>query len=243
METKVCTRCENEQSIENFYIRRTRNNQRKSICKECESKQKARKVKHIPDLEGEVWTDWVGLEGIYLASNKGRFRRIMHRKNPTNRLVKPFIHDDGEGHIQVSTHHLGKPVHHLAHRVVAIAFIPNPLNLPEVNHKDGNKSNNCVENLEWVTSLENVRESWRMGLSKPQKGEAHGNSTLTDADVIEIRRIGKDMKARELGAIYGVNEQAIYKILSGIRWKHLLPEVKEQNSEIRPMNRIKKDQQ
>jgi len=224
METRICTKCNSEQDIDNFYVRKKGSDKRKSICKECESKLKARKVKYIPDLPNEIWKDWVGLEGIYLTSNKGRFRRIMHRKNPTNRLIKPFIHDDGDGYVQVSTHYLGNQICHLAHRVVAIAFIPNPLNLPEVNHKDGNKSNNCVENLEWCTSLENVRESWRMGLSKPQKGEAHGNSTLTEKDVLEIRAIGRTMSAREIATLYGVNEQAIHKIRTGQRWKHLLTE-------------------
>ena len=221
METRICTRCKDEQDIDSFYVRKKGSERRKSICKECESQLKARKVKHIPDLEGEIWTDWVGLEGIYLASNKGRFRRIMHRKNPTNKLVKPFIHEDGEGYVQVATSYLGKPVAHLAHRVVAMAFIPNPLNLPEVNHKDGNKSNNCVENLEWCTSLENVRESWRMGLSKPQKGVAHGGAKLTESQVLEIRALEGKMTQKAIGLIYGVNHQAIYKILKRIRWGHI----------------------
>jgi len=222
METKICTKCNLEQDIDNFYVRKKGSDKRVADCKECQSKAKARKVKYIPDLEGEIWKDFVGLENVFVVSNKGRIRRIMHRKNPTNRLMKQFLHP--EGYFTLPLSNLGEQKFNLVHRAVAIAFIDNPLNLPEVNHKDGNKTNNCVENLEWVTKLENIRDAWRTGLSKPKKGENHGCSKLTEKEVLEIRAIGRTMSAREIATLYGVNEQAIHKIRTGQRWKHLLTE-------------------
>lgn len=219
METKICTKCNLEKDIENFYVCKKGSDKRTSECKECQSKSKARSVEHIPNLEGEIWGDFIGLEGIFVVSNKGRIRRILHRKNLTNRLMKSFINKGGYRQIRLC--YLGQHNVYSVHRIVAIAFIPNPLNLPEVNHKDGNKSNNCVENLEWVTNLENIRDAWRTGFAKPQKGVAHGGSKLTESQVLEIRALEGKMTQKAIGLIYGVNHQAIYKILKRIRWAHI----------------------
>lgn len=215
METKICTKCKTEQDIENFYIRRTRNNQRKTICKECESKQKATPLKIVPDLEGEIWKDAVGLEGIYMVSNKSRVKRIMHRKNPSNNLRKQNI--DSGGYVYVTIN----GTTHSVHRMVAKAFVPNPLNLPQVDHLDNNKKNNLPENLEWVTSKENINRAWKDGLCKSTKGEANIRSVLTEKDVLEIRAIGKSKKAKYIAEIYGVGIEAIYKILRNERWTHI----------------------
>jgi len=215
METKICTRCKIEQPIENYYIRRTRNNQRKTICKECESKQKATPLRIVPDLEGEIWKDAVTLEGVYVVSNKHRVKRIMHRKNTSNNIRKQSTTKEGYKYVGIN----GKLF--LVHRMVAMAFIPNPDNLPEVDHVDGNKENNIPENLEWVTSAENKRRAWAMGLSKARKGEKQSMSKLTEKEVLEIRAIGKTMSQKEIGRLYGVNHQCIYKILKRQRWTHI----------------------
>lgn len=219
METRKCTKCNEEQNVENFYVRKKGSEKRCSDCKKCQSKQKATKINIVADLEGEIWKDIVGLEGFVLVSNLARIKRIMHRKNPTNKILSPFVNTCG--YHQVSICHKGKYLTPSLHRTVALAFIPNPENKPEVNHKDGNKKNNQVENLEWCTSKENILESWRMGLSKARDGEKHHNSKLTEKEVLEIRAIGKTMSAKEIGGLYGVNEQAIYKILKRIRWKNI----------------------
>jgi len=219
METKICTKCSVEQNIENFYIRRTRNNQRKSICKECESKQKAKPLGIIVNLEGEIWNDIAGYEQYYKISNLGRLKRVLHRKNPCNTLIDGIIHPNGYCKLALTIN--GKTKQFYTHRLVALAFIPNPENKKQVNHINGIKTDNRVENLEWVTSKENINHSWENGLSKPINGVLNGNSVLTEKDVLEIRKIGSTMTQKEIGKLYGVNHQAIYKILKRTRWKHI----------------------
>lgn len=130
----------------------------------------------VQSLERELWKDIHGFEGKYQISNMGRVKscdRILpHNVHGTwhirERILKP--HFTGPGHsiyLTVSLHlGNGKMKAFRVHRLVAEAFIPNPLNLPQVNHIDGNKYNNTVDNLEWVTGLENVSHAWSNGLCK-----------------------------------------------------------------------------
>lgn len=143
----------------------------------------------------------------------------MHRKNPTSKLINSFAFEDG--YICVSLIKNGKTKFTGLHRLVANAFIPNPENKPQVNHKDGNKHNNSIDNLEWATIVENIQHAFDTGLNQAKKGEKSHLSKLTEKEVLEIRALGKSVSAIELGLKYGVNNQAIYKILSRQRWKHI----------------------
>ena len=110
----------------------------------------------------EVWKDIPEYEGFYQASSLGRIRSVdhcaMHSRghsvvNRKGRILAPQM--DMYGYYRVPLSKLGKTKHHLVHRLVAITFIPNPDSLPIINHKDLNKTNNTVDNLEWVTQQEN----------------------------------------------------------------------------------------
>lgn len=109
------------------------------------------------------------------------------------------------------------------HRLVASAFIPNPDNLPEVNHKDGNKLNNCVSNLEWVTGYENIHHAWENGLAKGAKGEENGRSKLTDEQVKEIRAeyVGAHGQIANLAKRYNVSWSLIKLIVTNKNWTHV----------------------
>ena len=215
METKICTKCKEEKKTSDFYFRKERNNF-KSRCKECESQDKARKIIPIENLEGEIWFDIEKYKGVYMISNKLRIKRIMHRKNPTNKLMK-YYSPENDYHIAGLTVN-GKTHSELVHRLLAITFLPNPLNLPEVNHKNGIKSDNQIENLEWCTTKENIQHSFDTGLNKGKKGENHNLSKLTEKDVLDIRAIGRSVSAKILAEKYNTGEQNIYKILRRIRW-------------------------
>lgn len=103
--------------------------------------------KPILDLSGEVWENINGYEGLYKISNCGRVKRLASNNLP-ELLVSPFIKC---GYYTVILKKDKTQKHKQLHRLIAGAFIPNPDNLPYINHKDENKLNNSIENLEWCT--------------------------------------------------------------------------------------------
>ena len=109
----------------------------------------------------------------------------------------------------------------LVHRLVAETFIPNPEGKPQVNHKNGNKHDNRVENLEWVTNGENQQHAYDTGLKQGLKGELHGQNKLTGASVREIRQNTHGLSQRALAAKYGVSRRAIRCVLDGTSWRHI----------------------
>ena len=108
----------------------------------------------------EVWKDIDGYEGLYQISNLGRVKSLarneMFCKRPET-ILKPFLCGSGYQEIILTKNAERKPK--LIHRLVAEAFVPNTDGRREVNHKDGNKGNNVVANLEWVTPSENQKHS------------------------------------------------------------------------------------
>lgn len=103
----------------------------------------------------EIWRDCKGYEGKYQVSNLGRVWSIK-RQN----YLTPHIHTKGYLQVTMMAKN-GKMKQEYVHRLVALAFIPNPDKLPQVNHKDENKQNNHVDNLEWCTCKENINYGTR----------------------------------------------------------------------------------
>lgn len=112
--------------------------------------------------------------------------------------------------------------HKFLHKLVAEAFIPNPDNLPEVNHKDGNKLNNAVENLEWCTREKNIQHAFEKGLIKMGKGEAAGNVKLKEHEVLEIRRLYAEGRTQQsLAEQFNISRGTIGKITTRKIWTHI----------------------
>ena len=110
------------------------------------------------------------------------------------------------------------------HRLVAEHFCENPNGYDVVNHLDSDTLNNDADNLEWTTTLGNVKHSWEFGNQKPQQGEKHGNAKLTEIQVKEIRELYKTGKYyhSELAALYSVSRTQITRIINGTKWQHIL---------------------
>ena len=111
------------------------------------------------------------------------------------------------------------------HKAVAETFISNPSNLPEVNHKDGNKLNNHVDNLEWCTGTENMKHASEYGLLHPRRGEDTSWSKLTNETVKYIRDnyipYSKEFGTRALGRKFGVDHDTIRSVLNNKSWIHI----------------------
>ena len=140
----------------------------------------------VDNLDNEIWKtiECFG-DGLFEVSNKGRVKKLAYSFiNPYGRrcsyketLVKCHFREiKGRGYGYVTLCYRRKTKHYSIHSLVAKAFIENPDNKPEVNHIDGNKHNNYVENLEWVTRAENMYHAKYAGLIKPCIGETHWKS-------------------------------------------------------------------
>ena len=108
-------------------------------------------------MKTEIWKDILGYEGLYQISNLGRVKSLTRTKSGKygsirpvkERILKPTKDNKGYFLVHLYNNSSGKTL--MVHRIVASAFIPNPQGLPQVNHKDENKANNCVDNLEYCT--------------------------------------------------------------------------------------------
>ena len=119
----------------------------------------------------EVWKPVKDFEGLYEVSKHGRIKSVERTRIGKHGGITPVRervlkqHVDRFGYCRVTLYKDGKRHYLKSHRVVAMAFIPNADGKPEINHKDGNKTNNDVSNLEWNTALENRRHAYANGLN------------------------------------------------------------------------------
>jgi len=158
----------------------------------------------------------------YYISNYGKV--FSYKKNKLKQL-KPYY--DKDGYLIVNLMQNNNRKAFKVHRLVAIYFINNINNLPQVNHIDGNKENNKYQNLEWCNSSQNNKHAYDSGLKPIKYGENTTNSKLTERQVIEIKNIKNNFTNRKIAKIYKVNEKTIGDIFRGRTWKHI-----EVNNEI-----------
>lgn len=175
----------------------------------------------------ELWKNVIGFGNAYSVSNFGnvmrtsprqsRHRKIDPWKNFSPRKIGVYINRGGYHQVRIWPSGAQRTVS--VHRLVALAFIENPNNFSDVNHKDGNKTNNMVENLEWISRSGNVLHAISTGLQKINVGEKHGNSKLTNSAVFDIR--SSNLTPKLLAAKYNVDITLIYLVKNRKIWKHI----------------------
>lgn len=146
---------------------------------------------------------------------------IWSRKCNKLKQLKPTLVN--WGYLRIGLMIDGKQIPKLVHRLVGETFISNPENYPQINHKDGNKTNNHISNLEWCDNGHNQKHAYQIGLNKPTNGEKHWHSKLTEQQVLEIRELysTKNYTQKELGKKFGIRQFQISRIINNKLWKHI----------------------
>lgn len=189
-----------------------------------------------------MWEPIPGLEGLYSANEYGEIksedrpvdfyasnRRIKYIKK--GRVLKQT--KNSKGYLCVSIHKDGKQRVIESHLLIAKTFLPNPENKPQVNHIDGNKKNNCIENLEWVTARENLLHAFRTGLnpgSRPWAGIT-GKDHIRSIPIIMCSMSGEEIREfdslTQAANFIGVSSSHISQcakgkrnLCGGYKWKY-----------------------
>ena len=150
---------------------------------------------NLENLKNEIWKDVIGFENLYQISNYGRLKSLGNNNSKSHRKViirKTF--PNSKNYLSCVIYNNSRKIQARLHRLVALAFIPNVENKEQVNHIDGNKHNNRIDNLECVTNSENQLHAYKNGLEKPslqkrvKQFDLKGNYIQTFEYITEVER-------------------------------------------------------
>lgn len=175
--------------------------------------------------------EWKVIPGFtrYLASSEGRIKNTNWRQTKKTKMMKLKVKYDGYVGIQLARDYLTQYPSLLVHRLIALVFIPNPNNYPEINHKNSIRTDNRVENLEWCTHQYNMTHANEEG-NHNVKGENHPLAKLTNQDIIDIRamyfpraRLKNNGKYNcvQIANMYNLNVSTIRRIIKNRSWSHI----------------------
>lgn len=174
----------------------------------------------------EIWKDIKGYEGLYQVSNLGRVKRLPYKRNRINpksmmmanhhykeRIMKGSI--SANGYYRVSLSFKDKIAYKHIHRLVAVAFIPNPNNYPCINHKDENRTNNNVNNLEWCTYSYN--NNYGEARNKFSESYSKNHSRAVEMLSLSGERIREFLSVKEAAMFVGGTSKSICRAIAKTR--------------------------
>ena len=177
--------------------------------------------------------DIPGYEGLYAVTEDGRVwsypkRTAVGRNGGTRedggRWLNLVRVTNRTAHLRAYLHREGKKIGMLVHRAVALAHIPNPNDLPHINHKDGDPTNNRIENLEWCDAAANARHAVANGLTKmpKQSGTANSQAKVSEDDIVEMRRRHAEGEScASIARAFGIDPKTAWDICNFKRWAHV----------------------
>lgn len=170
----------------------------------------------IKNAKDEIWKPIKGYEGLYEISNQGRVKSLK-RNTARTKILK--LHDT-KRYLQIELSKNGITEYKSVHRLVAEAFVPNPNNLPEVNHKDENKKNNFVGNLEWISRHDNLLYGTRIKRISEKKRTAV-NAFDKNGNLIASYKSIKEAAEKNKLAPINISRccREIYKSSGGLIWR------------------------
>lgn len=174
----------------------------------------------------EIWKDIQGFEGVYKISNRGNVKKKERRSIYNKRTFPLRKTQTPQGYLTVSLNSpdQNKKVTKLVHRLVAQHFIPNPDDLPEVNHIDSNKKNNRVENLEWCTNEQNLKHYQETRLynrnTSLNRKRKPNKLSVNEVELIRERYRNGETNKTQLGKDFKVHRTTITKIINKTIWNY-----------------------
>lgn len=166
----------------------------------------------------EQWKPVEGADDRYEVSNTGKIRSLNYKNSGETRELKPA--PDPKGYLKTMILMGGKYKTVKIHRIVAKAFIPNPEGKPQVNHKDGNKENNCVDNLEWATNIANAHHAIKNGLFKNSYKATEAANKKRERPITAIDESGREFEfssINEASRQLNVGRRHVQSVLKGTR--------------------------
>ena len=163
----------------------------------------------------------IGCNPNYVVSNLGEVMRVTKgQRTYPGKILKPKIQT--KGYLEVLLSNKGKQKGHRIHTLVLEAFVSKRPEGMECNHKDGNKKNNCSTNLEWVTSSENKKHAFAIGLRIPLRGERCHTSKLKKEEVFLVKKLcASKIKQRIIAKMFGISQGVVSEIKTGKLWREV----------------------
>lgn len=223
---KVCNDCKVNKPISDFY-KNTHGYGLYGVLTKCKicvvkkqrhTKLSKREIPKIENLPSEVWVDILGYVGLYQVSNFGRVKVVGKKNFFFPSLLKQTL--NSSGYYVVRLYNKSKFKDYPIHRLVAVSFISNPDKKPTVNHKNGIKIDNRVDNLEWATNKEQSAHAIKTGLVK--KKRRYYGVKLKPKDVNEIRIFyAENNTIISIANKFSVGRQTIRKVVKFMSWKKI----------------------